>query len=81
MVPSQGVGSDQRAWTGLNLPGVPAGVGLEKNTLLIGSGEEYDLLFDFSTVAVTSTYPQNSALAGGTQSRYQGIPQPPRLHL
>lgn len=44
----------------------PTGIGMEVNTLTIGSGEDYDLLFDFSTQAVTSTY--NS----GTQTRYEG---------
>jgi manganese oxidase len=64
------LGSDQRAWTWANNPRVPTGKGLEKNTLLVGSGEEYDLLFDFSTVAVKSTYNP------GTQTRYQATPTP-----
>jgi manganese oxidase len=58
------IGSDQRPWTWANNPLIPTGLGLEKNTLNVGSGEEYDLLFDFSTQAVTSTYNP------GTQTRY-----------
>jgi hypothetical protein len=58
------IGSDQRAWPWANPAQQPAGQGLEKNTLTIGSGETYDWLIDFSTVTVASTYP------AGTQSRY-----------
>ena len=43
---------------------------MEKNTVLIGSGEEYDLLFDMSKQAVTSTYNP------GTYSRYDNAPGP-----
>ena len=58
------IGSDQRAWYWSNLPQQPNGLGLEKNTLTIGSGETYDWLIDFGTVKLTSTYP------AGTQTRY-----------
>jgi manganese oxidase len=69
------IGSDQRAWPWANSPQQPAGQGLEKNTLTIGSGETYDWLIDFSTVSVASTYPNgtgglNGTFAGGSQSRY-----------
>jgi manganese oxidase len=59
------IGSDQRAWSWANLPGfMPTGVGMEKNTLTIGSGETYDWLIDFGTVALTAAY------QSGSQSRY-----------
>jgi len=70
------IGSDQRGWPWANLPFVtPSGMGLEKNTLTIGSGEAYDWLIDFGTTAVVSTYPSgsgglNGTFQGGTQSRY-----------
>lgn len=65
------LGSDQRAWSWANMPGpqgkppkTPFGVGLEKNTLTIGSGETYEWLVDFGQQSFQSTYP------AGTQSRY-----------
>ncbi len=61
------LGSDQRAWFWANKAGDPAfatGLGLEKNTLTIGSGETYEWLVDFGQQAINSTYP------AGTQSRY-----------
>ena len=69
------IGSDQRGWL---LP-------MEKNTITIGSGETYELLFNFGQQKATSTYPL------GTQTRYDGsgplgntlpgspIPVPPDL--
>jgi len=48
------LGKDQRAWYWSANP--LKGLGLEVNTITIGSGEEYDLLIDFSTVKTTSTY-------------------------
>jgi len=76
------LGSDQRPWTWAQ-PGQPnangagtPGVGQEKNTLTIGSGETYEWLLDFGTWAQsTATYPNgsgglNGTFAGGTQSRY-----------
>jgi FtsP/CotA-like multicopper oxidase with cupredoxin domain len=66
------IGSDQRAWTWSNTPILtPTGLGLEKNTLTIGSGETYDWMIDFGTVQLSATYP------AGTQSRYDpatGLP-------
>jgi len=50
------IGSDQRGWL---LP-------MEKNTITIGSGETYELLFNFGQQKATSTYPL------GTQTRYDG---------
>ena len=45
------IGSDQRAWYWANTPGLtPTGLGLEKNTLTIGSGEAYEWLIDFGQV-------------------------------
>jgi manganese oxidase len=62
------IGSDQRAWTWANIPLLtPTGLGLEKNTLTIGSGEAYEWLIDFGTVSLTGTY------AAGTQSRYDAV--------
>lgn len=66
------IGSDQRAWdwawapkSRSNLVGVrPFGEGLEKNTLVIGSGETYDWLVDFGQQSFNSVYP------AGTQTRY-----------
>jgi len=66
----QVLGSDQRAWRWASNPA--NGFGMEKNTLLIGSGEEYDLLFDMKQQAVFSNY------QAGTDSRYDeasGLPQ------
>jgi manganese oxidase len=76
------IGSDQRGWTWANLPFVtPSGLGLEKNTLTIGSGEAYDWLIDFGTTAVASTYPNgtgglNGKFQGGTQTRYNADGSP-----
>jgi FtsP/CotA-like multicopper oxidase with cupredoxin domain len=69
------IGSDQRAWDWANAPGTPNGVGLEKNTLLIGSGETYEWLVDFSEQQQYSTYANgtggvNGTFPGGTQTRY-----------
>jgi len=58
------IGSDQRAWYWSNVPQQPFGLGLEKNTLTIGSGETYDWLVDFGQQSLASTYP------AGTQTRY-----------
>ncbi len=65
------IGSDQRAWIWAQplqpiLGAGKPGVGLEKNTLTIGSGETYEWLLDFGTWKnqPISTY------AAGTQSRY-----------
>jgi FtsP/CotA-like multicopper oxidase with cupredoxin domain len=59
------IGSDQRAWFWANPPQItPFGLGLEKQTLTIGSGETYEWLVDFSQQKVNSTYP------AGTQSKY-----------
>ncbi len=58
------IGSDQRAWYWSNVPQQPFGLGLEKNTLTIGSGETYEWLVDFGQQALASTYP------AGTQTRY-----------
>ena len=56
----------------------PTGIGLEKNTITVGSGETYELLFDFSAQQLAGYYPGNPATApaptstfpGGTESRY-----------
>ncbi len=72
------IGSDQRAWPWANqgptytgtwdtanwLGGTPFNEGLEKNTLVIGSGETYDWLIDFGQQSFQSTYQP------GTQSRF-----------
>jgi FtsP/CotA-like multicopper oxidase with cupredoxin domain len=59
------IGSDQRAWYWANTPGItPFGLGMEKNTLTIGSGETYEWLVDFGQQALASTYPAE------TQTRY-----------
>jgi FtsP/CotA-like multicopper oxidase with cupredoxin domain len=59
------IGSDQRGWYWANTPGLtPFGLGLEKNTLTIGSGETYDWLVDFGQQSLAATYP------AGTQTRY-----------
>jgi len=68
------IGSDQRGWDWANSPGnastknpkppTPFGVGLEKNTLTVGSGETYDWLIDFGQQSFNSVYP------AGTESRY-----------
>jgi len=54
------IGSDQRPWAW-------TGGALEKNTLTIGSGETYELIYDFNLQNPTSTYPDTAA---GTQTRY-----------
>ncbi len=63
------LGNDQRPWPWANraLWGKPTpfGQGLEKNTILIGSGETYELLLDMGQQALSSTYP------AGTQTRYE----------
>jgi manganese oxidase len=64
------LGSDQRSWPWGSISSFIPGSGMEKNTIHVGSGEEYDLLFDFGDVAVTSTY------SAGTQSRFVASPTP-----
>jgi len=61
------IGSDQRAWPWANMPGTPFGQGLEKNTLLIGSGETYEWLIDMGQQSLTSTYQP------GVQTRYNPL--------
>lgn len=62
------LGNDQRPWPWANrvLWGKPTpfGQGLEKNTILIGSGETYELLLDMGQQALSSVYP------AGTETRY-----------
>ncbi len=62
------LGSDQRPWPWANrvLWGrpTPFNQGMEKNTVLIGSGETYELLIDFGQQESWSTYATNS------QTRY-----------
>jgi hypothetical protein len=75
------IGSDQRAWTWANDNNTPIGKGLEKNTLTIGSGETYELMFYFSTHSetanyrnATSVYPAGlGVLPAGTYSRYDSL--------
>ena len=65
------LGMDQRLWTWANPPGTPTGEGLEQNTILMGSGNTAELLFDFSTQQVEGTY------EAGVQSKYDpktGLP-------
>jgi FtsP/CotA-like multicopper oxidase with cupredoxin domain len=65
------IGMDQRAWTFANPPGITSGAGMELNTILIGSGNTIDLLFDMGTQAVDGLY------TAPTQSRYDiatGLP-------
>jgi FtsP/CotA-like multicopper oxidase with cupredoxin domain len=75
------IGSDQRAWDWGYKPTV--GQGLEKNTLLIGSGETYEWLIDFSGQSLASKYDTlpgsavvSATFQGGTQTRYTaaGVP-------
>ncbi len=85
------LGSDQRPWTwaqpgqpNVNGAGTP-GVGEEKNTLTIGSGETYEWLLDFGTWnRTTATYADGSGAqtpsylggdySGGSQTRYGPAP-------
>jgi FtsP/CotA-like multicopper oxidase with cupredoxin domain len=63
------LGGDQREWPWAQ-PGGPnnaTGTGMEKNTITIGSGETYELLYDFSQQNPTSTYPDTAL---GSQTRY-----------
>jgi manganese oxidase len=70
------LGSDQRAWPWANLPFLtPFGLGEEKQTLTMGSGETYEWLVDFGQQSITSNYPNgngglNGNFSGGTQTRY-----------
>lgn len=78
------LGSDQRPWPWANrvLWGrpTPFNQGMEKNTVLIGSGETYELLIDFGQQDSFSTYADGSGSTpsgylggdypGGTQTRY-----------
>jgi manganese oxidase len=61
------IGMDQRAWTWSNPPGITAGQGMELNTMLIGSGQTMEMLFDMGTQAVANNYNAN------TQSRYNTV--------
>jgi FtsP/CotA-like multicopper oxidase with cupredoxin domain len=63
------IGSDQRGWDWTNYVADgtairPFNEGMEKNTLVIGSGETYEWLIDFGQQSFQSTYP------GGTLSRF-----------
>jgi len=62
------LGNDQRPWPWANKVAwgkpTPFNQGLEKNTILIGSGETYELLLDMGQQATQSTY------EAGVQSRY-----------
>ncbi len=70
------LGSDQRSWYWANSTLSGFGRGLEKNTLLIGSGETYEWLLNMGQQKVNSTYPPASTglppstFVGGTQTRY-----------
>ena len=81
------IGSDQRAWPWANQAGLtPSGEGMEKNTLLIGSGETYEWLIDFSQQSLNSTYattvqtryydPLNVACVGAWAAANPGKPVP-----
>jgi manganese oxidase len=74
------IGMDQRAWTWANPPGITAGQGLELNTILIGSGNTIDMLFDMSSQSPTQvqqTGPFTGVSANNyaedTQSRYDDV--------
>jgi FtsP/CotA-like multicopper oxidase with cupredoxin domain len=68
------IGNDQRLWDWANKPGntspknpkppTPFGLGLEKNTLTVGSGETYEWLVDFGQQSFQSTY------SAGVETRY-----------
>jgi len=58
------IGMDQRPWNFDNPPGLASRADEELNTILIGSGNTIELLFDMGTQAVGNLYP------AGTQSRY-----------
>ena len=62
------LGNDQRPWPWANKVAwgkpTPFNQGLEKNTILIGSGETYELLLDMGQQATQSTY------EASVQSRY-----------
>jgi manganese oxidase len=65
------IGSDQRAWSWANnAASTPWGMGLEKNTLTIGSGEAYEWLIDLGQQESSSNY------SAGTQTKYDqdGLP-------
>jgi manganese oxidase len=76
------IGSDARGWDFANPPGTPFGMGMEKNTLTIGSGETYDWLLDFGQQKIAApSYAPNATdhasgdslqgtYAPGTESRY-----------
>ncbi len=73
------LGSDQRPWPWANrvLWGKPTPFdqGLEKNTILIGSGETYELLLDMGQQSTSSVYADGTGglkgtFSGGTQTRY-----------
>lgn len=78
------LGNDQRPWPWANrvLWGrpTPFDQGMEKNTILIGSGETYELLLDFGQQDSFSTYANGAGSTaygylggdypGGTQTRY-----------
>jgi FtsP/CotA-like multicopper oxidase with cupredoxin domain len=82
------LGSDQRPWSWVNLAigrwATPFNQGLEKNTVLIGSGETYELLIDFGQQALLSTYADGSGVGlggdypGGTQTRYDPTTNAPQ---
>ena len=61
--------------TGRTRPAVtPFGLGLEKNTLTIGSGETYEWLVDFGQQSLASTYPAGNANGTVTAARSEVQP-------
>jgi FtsP/CotA-like multicopper oxidase with cupredoxin domain len=85
------LGADQRSWPWANKASwnkaTPFNQGLEKNTILIGSGETYELLIDFGQQSFSSTYADGSGITapylggdftGGTQTRYDPFDNSPQ---
>jgi FtsP/CotA-like multicopper oxidase with cupredoxin domain len=77
------LGNDQRVWDWANKPGNTAlknpklptafGLGLEKNTLTVGSGETYEWLVDFGQQSFQSLYPAGT---GSCYDRVTNLPVP-----
>jgi manganese oxidase len=68
------IGSDQRAWPWANTAGLtPSGEGLEKNTLLIGSGETYEWLIDMGQQSLNANYYVDPNTGLTSQTRYNPV--------
>jgi hypothetical protein len=68
------IGADQRAWDWSSKDAAgnlfATGLGLERNTFSVGSGESYELLIDFGAQSLNNSYAPNSAYLPETKAAF-----------